>query len=74
MTNNKFATVGTANGIVGVVFDPRFYWIGVRQDMSVQRLDERYADEGNIGFVAHMRFDGHIMLAEAFSALKLGAA
>ena len=73
ITNNKLATVGTASGVVGVVFDPRFYWIGVRQDMSVQRLDERYADEGNVGFVAHMRFDGHIMLAEAFSALKLGA-
>jgi HK97 family phage major capsid protein/HK97 family phage prohead protease len=73
ITNNKLATVGTANGIAGVVFDPRFYWIGVRQDMSVQRLDERYADEGNVGFVAHMRFDGHIMLADAFSALKLGA-
>jgi len=73
ITNNKLDVIGTANGIVGVVFDPRFYWIGVRQDMSVQRLDERYADEGNVGFVAHMRFDGHIMLAAAFSALKLGA-
>jgi HK97 family phage major capsid protein/HK97 family phage prohead protease len=73
ITNNKLDALGTAGGIAGVVFDPRFYWIGVRKDMSVQRLDERYADEGNVGFVAHMRFDGRIMLAAAFSALKLAA-
>jgi HK97 family phage major capsid protein len=73
ITNNKLASIGTANGIVGVVFDPRYYWIGVRREMTVQRLDERFADEGNVGFVAHMRFDGHIMLSAAFSALKLAA-
>jgi len=73
ITNNKLAAIGTADGIVGVVFDPRYYWIGVRRDMSVQRLDERYAEEGNVGFVAHMRFDGRIMLSNAFKALKLAA-
>lgn len=71
--NNYLDTIGTANGIAGVIFDPYYYWIGVREEMTVQRLVERFAETGYIGYVAHSLEDARIMNPDAFRALKLAA-
>lgn len=55
-SGNKFLVFG----------DFTFYHIADRGDMSIQRLDEKYADEGMVGFKVRVRVDAKRMLNEAF--------
>lgn len=57
-------------GAKGVLFgDFKHYKIGLRGGMSVQRLNELYAANGQIGFRFHTRIDGKLALAEAVKSL-----
>lgn len=59
-------------GLKPIVFGNwSFYWIGERQGMSIQRLDELYAGNGQIGFLASFRRGGVVTQAEAFKHLLL---
>ena len=49
----------------------KFYWIGDRQGITFKRLNERYADSGQIGFLATKRLDGKLILPEAIKVLQL---
>jgi len=69
--NAYLDAVGEAGGIAAVIFNPSYYYIGEIGMPEVQKLVELYAATGEIGFVAHRRFDGHIMLSDAFRAFKL---
>ena len=40
---------------------------------TVQRLNELYAGNGQIGFLATERLDGKVILAEGIQLLKMGA-
>ena len=53
--------------------DFNFYWIGDRQGVTFKRLNERYADTGQIGFMATKRVDGKLVLPEAVKALQMKA-
>lgn len=55
-----------ANAKAIIFGDFKFYQIGDRGDMSVQRLNERYADVGLIGFKVRVRVDAKRMLDEPF--------
>jgi len=46
------------------------YWIGDRQGISFKRLNELYAGNGQVGFLASKRLDGRLVLAEAVKVLK----
>jgi HK97 family phage major capsid protein len=46
------------------------YWIVNRLDLSVQRLDERYADEAMVGLVFRLRYDAAPVRAESFVRLN----
>ena len=46
------------------------YRILDRGGMSIQRLDELYAEAGLVGFLAYFRAGGGILLPEAFRALR----
>lgn len=55
-----------------VIFgDLNFYWIGDRQGVTFKRLNERYADTGQIGFLATKRVDAKLVLPEAIKALQM---
>jgi len=58
-------TSSTASRIY--VGDFRNVVLGVRHGLIVQQLVERYADVGQIGFVAHLRADVLIQRPGAFS-------
>ena len=47
-----------------------FYWIGDRQGITFKRLNEKYADMGQIGFLASKRVDAKLILPEAVKYLQ----
>lgn len=60
-----------AAGAKSILFgDLSFYWIGDRQGITFKRLNERYADYGQVGFLASKRVDGKLILSEAIRVLK----
>lgn len=50
--------------------DLSFYWIGDRQGITFRRLNERYAETGQVGFLASKRVDGKVILPEAIKVLQ----
>jgi len=52
--------------------DFSYYWIGDRQGVSFKRLNERYAETGQVGFIATKRVDGKLILPEAIKVLQQG--
>ena len=51
----------------------RGYMIVDRIEMMVQRLTEKYAEYGQVGFLARRRVAGQVVLAEAFCKLEIAA-
>ena len=49
------------------------YWIADRSGRTVQRLNELYAGNGQVGFIATERVDGKVILSEGIKLLKMGA-
>lgn len=48
------------------------YWIADRMGRSVQRLNELYAGNGQVGFLATERVDAKVILSEGIKLLKMG--
>lgn len=64
-----------AAGAKPILFgDLSFYWIGDRKGITFRRLNERYADTGQVGFLASKRLDGKLILPEAIKVLQMKAA
>lgn len=53
--------------------DFSYYWIADRQGRMFKRLNELYAANGQVGFIASERVDGKLILAEAVQILKMKA-
>lgn len=63
-----------AAGALTVAFgDFQHYWIADRTGRTVQRLNELYSANGQVGFIATERVDGKIILPEAVQLLKMKA-
>ena len=63
-----------AAGNYAIAFgDFRNYWVADRAGRTVQRLNELYATNGQVGFVATERVDGKVILAEGIQLLKMHA-
>jgi len=58
-------------GTVGALLYPQHFVIGDRGGFSLQRLNELYAAQGNIGWRAHKRFD--CVMTDGNSLVKLNA-
>lgn len=59
-------------GLKPVIFgDLSYYYIGDRQSMSMQRLNELYAANGHVGFRQFKRTDGKLSLATAVNHLLM---
>lgn len=64
-----------AAGALAVAFgDFKNYWIGDRAGRTVQRLNELYATNGQIGYVATERVDGKVILPEGIQLLQMKTA
>ena len=50
--------------------DFNYYWIGDRVGITFKRLNERFAETGQIGFIASKRLDGKLILPEAIKVLQ----
>ena len=60
-----------AAGAKTIVFgDLSYYWIGDREGISFKRLNELYAGNGQVGFLASKRLDGKTVLPEAIKILQ----
>lgn len=57
-----------------MIGDFSYYWIGDRQGITFRRLNERYADTGQVGFLATKRVDGKLILPEAIKCLQMKSA
>ena len=63
-----------AAGALAIAFgDFQNYWIADRAGRTVQRLNELYATNGQVGYVATERVDGKVILAEGIQLLKMKA-
>ena len=63
-----------AAGAKPILFgDLTYYWIGDRKGITFRRLNERYADTGQVGFLASKRLDGKLILPEAIKCLQMKA-
>lgn len=51
--------------------DFSYYWIADRQGRSFKRLNELYAANGQVGFLASQRVDGKLILAEAVKTMTM---
>ena len=56
---------------VGIIGDFRFYYIADSLALEFQRLDELYAGNNQVGFIARLESDGMPVLEEAFARVKL---
>ena len=54
--------------------DFRNYWIADRSGRTVQRLNELYSTNGQVGFVATERVDGKVILPEGIKLLQMKSA
>lgn len=49
------------------------YWVCDRLGRTVQRLNELYSTNGQVGFICTQRVDAKVILAEGIQLLKMGA-
>ena len=64
-----------AAGALTVAFgDFSHYWIADRAGRTVQRLNELYATNGQVGYVATERVDGKVILPEGIKLLQMKSA
>jgi HK97 family phage major capsid protein len=49
------------------------YVLAERSGMSVQRLNELYAEDGEVGFKAHLRVGGGVVRPKSFAFLNVPA-
>ncbi|WP_461206074.1 phage major capsid protein [Clostridium sp. DL1XJH146] len=61
------AAAGTKSILFG---DFNYYWIADRQGRTFKRLNELYAANGQVGFLASQRLDGKLILSEAIKVLQ----
>lgn len=69
--NPYMASTFTTGKTVALFGDLKAYTVRQVRDIYVRRLEERYADWDQVGFVALARFDGKLLDTSAVKALKL---
>ena len=70
---SAFAPEIAASAKTIIFGDFSYYWIGDRQGISFKRLNELYAGNGQVGFLASKRLDGKTVLPEALKVLQMHA-
>lgn len=70
---STFAPLPEAGNKAIAFGDFSYYWIADRQGRTFKRLNELYANNGQIGFLASQRVDGKLVLPEAVKILTVKA-
>ena len=70
-TSEYMSETMAANAMPVLFGDFKQYKVGMRKAMTAQRLVEKYADNGQVGFRFYMRLDGRLVNTSAIKALKL---
>lgn len=68
---SPYAPIMAAGAYTVAFGDFQNYWIGDRAGRTVQRLNELYATNGQIGYVATERVDGKVILPEGIQLLQM---
>lgn len=68
---SPYVPVAAAGALTIAFGDFKNYWIGDRAGRTVQRLNELYATNGQIGYVATERVDGKVILPEGIQLLQM---
>ena len=63
----------TANQYVGMFGDFTKYWTVNALSLRIKRLNELYAETGEVGFLFELEFDGMPVLSEGFTRIKTAA-
>ena len=71
---SPYVPVAQAGALAIAFGDFKNYWIGDRAGRTVQRLNELYVTNGQIGYVATERVDGKVILPEAIQLLQMKSA
>ncbi len=71
--NQDMASAIEASAIVALFGDYNYYTIRMVQDLIIRRLDERYADDGLIGYIGFSRWDGELMNTSAVKKYTMAA-
>lgn len=61
----------TNDAYIGLLGDFSHYWIADSLGLTVQRLEELYAETNQVGFIGRMETDGAPVLPEAFVRLQV---
>ena len=67
---SPFAPTAAAGAKTVIFGDLSYYWIADRQGIAFKRLNELYAGNGQVGFLASKRLDGKTVLPEAIKVLQ----
>lgn len=70
---SPYVPVAKAGALTVAFGDFKNYWIADRSGRTVQRLNELYSTNGQVGFVATERVDGKVILPEGIQLLKMKA-
>ena len=70
-TSSYMPEIGASNKVL-IFGDLKYYWISDRQGRTFQRLNELYAQNGQVGFRVFQRVDGKLILPEAVKTLVMG--
>lgn len=69
---SEYAPNTFTNGLyVGILGDFSYYWIAEALGYDLQRLNELYAANSQVGFIGRTELDGMPVLGEAFARVKL---
>lgn len=70
--NSDYMPTAATSGNYPIAFgDFSYFWIADRIGIQMQRLNELYSGNGQVGFRAYMRTDSALLLPEAVKKLKL---
>jgi len=67
---SSYVPTMAANAKTVIFGNLNYYWIGDREGITFKRLNELYAGNGQVGFLASKRLDGKTVLSEAIKVLK----
>ena len=68
----SLAMPALASGKKAIAFgDLSYYWVIERQPLTIKRLNEMYAVQGQIGFTSFECLDGKMILPEAVKVLQM---
>ena len=70
---SKLKRLITVNAKSLVFGDLSYYWLIERQPITIKKLSELYALQGQIGFSAYERLDGKLIQPDALKILQIKA-